>query len=503
MASIGSIKKWDFETDVLIFGFGMAGACTSIEALAHDPKADVLICEKMPEKYAGGNARASGQSLMITKNPEALKTYQRAMSVCNPIPEDMLDGWATRMSELEPWIQARADEVGAQFIRGAGFSDREAVLEFPEFGAREAVDHTATILPIPAGVWLAFKANVDKRPVRVMYETPIVDLVQNPDTLEVFGAIVEHKGQRATIKARRGVVMAVGGYEANLEMQRNYCGYAEAFPLGTPGNTGDGVRILQKAGAELWHMRNSGQSGGIWPGIRIPGYQTVFLRTFFMQTFSWLEIASDNRRFYNETAELQLTHYKEKKHDHWVDTPHINAGPVHMIFDEITRANNCLVFKAFTWNIAAENLEWSDDNSVEVEKGWIIKADSIGELANKMGRDPTAVKETIQQYNAACAAGKDNEFGRNPLTLQPITHGPFYAVKIDPAIVCTSGGGKRNIESEVLDPAGKAIPRLYEAGELGSMFSDLYQNGCYLTEAMISGRAAGRNAVLRTPWAED
>ena len=68
------------------------------------------------------------------------------------------------------------------------------------------------------------------------------------------------------------------------------------------------------------------------------------------------------------------------------------------------------------------------------------------------------------------------------------------------AIVCTGGGARRNIKSEVLDHGGKVIPRLYEAGEMGSMFSDLYQNGSYLTEAMISGRAAGRGIVALQPW---
>jgi succinate dehydrogenase/fumarate reductase flavoprotein subunit len=497
MASLISVKQWDFEVDVLIFGFGLAGASAAIEALATDPLARVMICEKMPEKFAGGNTRASGQSLLINYDPEALKRYQRAMSSSNPIPEDMLDTWALRMSQLEPWIKARADEVGAQYIHGVGFTDREAVLEFPEFGAAEAVAHTATILPIPAGVWLAFKANIDKRPVQVLYESPITDLVQDPDTLEVFGAVVQRGGKSTNIRARRGVVMAVGGYEANLDMQRNYCGYEEIYPLGTPANTGDGVRILQKAGAQLWHMRNKGQSGGIWPGLRAPGYPTVFLRNPFWQSFSWIEIAADSQRFYNETAELQLTHYKQKIHNHWVDTPHINAGPVHMLFDETTRVNNCLVLKAFTWNVAAESLDWSDDNQAEIEKGWILKADSIAELAQMMGRDVDAVEATVRKYNADCKIGTDSAFNRHPVTMAPIASGPFYAVSIVPAVVCTSGGGKRNMESEVLDYANQPIPGLYEAGELGSIFSNLYQNGCYLTEAMISGRAAGKNAAQR------
>jgi hypothetical protein len=305
------------------------------------------------------------------------------------------------MSQLEPWIQARAEEAGAQYIKGTGFTEREAVLEFPELGAADAVTYTATILPIPAGVWLAFKKNIDARPVNILYDSPVTDLVQDPDTLEVFGAIIEQNGVQKSIKAKRGVVMAVGGFEANLEIQRNYCGYEALHPLGNPANTGDGIHILQKAGADMWHMRNKGQSGGIWPGLQILGYKTVFLRNLFWQSYSWIEIAADNKRFYNETAELQLTHYKEKKHKHWVDTPHINAGPIHMIFDETTREYNCLALKAFTWNIAAENLDWSDDNQVEIEQGIISKADSIEALAALIGRDATEVSAEVQKYNDA------------------------------------------------------------------------------------------------------
>ena len=297
------------------------------------------------------------------------------------------------MVALEPWIQARAEQAGAQYIHGTGFSERDAVLEFPEFGAREAVYCTATILPIPSGVYLAFRENVRLRPgIQIAYETPLKDLVQDPDTLEVFGVIVEVDGQRQAIRANRGVVMAVGGFEANMDMQRNYFGLAEAHPLGTPHNTGDGIKILQKAGADLWHLRNQGQSGGIWPGFRPPGFETAFLRTFFWQSFSWIEVDALSERFYNETAELQLTHYKEKKHGHWVDTPHHRAGPVHMIFDAVTCQYNKLVVEVMTWAPVVGGYQWSDDNSAEIAKGWIEQADTIEALAAKIGRDPATLR---------------------------------------------------------------------------------------------------------------
>lgn len=499
MASPASVKAWDDEADVLVCGYGLAGACAAIEAHDLDPAADILVVEKMPERYQGGNSRASGQSLLISKDVEALKAYQRAMSAPNPIPEDMLDAWAHRMVELEPWIMARAEEAGAKYLHGTGWSDRGVVLEFPEYGAAKAVAHTATILPVPGGVWLAFQANVERRKrIRRRFETSIVDLVQDPDTLEVVGAVVEQGGVRRCIRARRGLVMCTGGFENNLGMQRNYFGLADAHPLGAPGNTGDGIKILQKAGADMWHLRNQGQSGGIWPGFRFPGHDTVFLRQLFWQTFSWIDIGRDNRRFFDETREWQLTHYKQRVHGEWIDTPHHRVGQMHMIFDETTRAANKLITSIMTWNAVVENYAWSDDNSAEIAKGWIAQAASIEELAAKIGRDPAAVADTVRRYNDSCARGVDEEFGRSREMLYPIATAPFFAIEVVPAIVCTGGGARRNIESEVLDHHGQPIPRLYEAGELGSMFSNLYQNGSYLTEAMISGRAAGRNAVARS-----
>ncbi|MFM7066285.1 MAG: FAD-binding protein [Gammaproteobacteria bacterium] len=498
MASLASVKQWDDVADVVVAGYGLAAACTAIEAVDTHPGTEVLILEKMPASRVGGNSRVSGQSLLISRNKEALKDYQRRMNEPNPVPEEMLDAWAARMVELEPWIEARAAEAGARYIRSVGWSERTAVLEFPELGAREAVAFSATILPVPSGVWLAFKANVERRRgIRVRCDSPVVDLVQDPDTLQVFGVIVEQEGRRRAIRARRGVVMATGGFENNLQMQRDYFGLGDARPFGTPGNTGDGLKILQKAGADLWHLRNRGQSGGIWPGFAFPGHDTVFMRQLFFQTFSWIDVAGDGRRFCNETFEWQLTHYKEKRHTQWIDTPHGHVGQVYMVFDEVTRLHNCLVTKVMTWNAVVEQYPWSDDNSVEIERGWIQRADSVEELARKIGQDPAVLQATVERYNAACAAGEDTEFGRSKATLQPILRPPFHAVAVVPSIVCTGGGARRNIESEVLDTQGRPIPGLYEAGELGSMFSNLYQNGSYLTEAMISGRAAGRNAAAQ------
>jgi succinate dehydrogenase/fumarate reductase flavoprotein subunit len=499
MSSLKSVKNWDDECDVLICGYGCAGASAAIEAHDTDPSARIVVIEKAPEKFQGGNARVSGQSLLISKDVEALKSYQRAMSASNPIPEALLDDWANRMVKLEPWIQQVAADAGQEFLRGTGFTERDAVLEFPEFGARDAVAYTATILPIPSGVWLALKANVEKRSIPVQFETALVDLIQDPDTLEVFGAWISKNGERRAVRAHRGVIMAVGGYEADLQMQRDYYGLANVRPLGTPYNTGDGIRILQKAGAEMWHLRNQCQSGGVWPGIVKPGKETSFMRNFMLPAFSWIDVDANGQRFYGETNELQLTHYKEKKYGKWIDVPLNIAHPVHMIFDETTLQAGKLVLDIMTWSALVSDDGWSEDNSAEIESGLIKHADDIASLAAQIGLDPVVLSAEVEAYNVACNTGSDAAHGRNPETLQPIVNGPYYALPLTPAIVCTGGGAQRDMDGHVFDQQGNAIPRLFEAGELGSIFSDLYQNGSYLTEAMITGRGAARAALALEP----
>lgn len=499
MASLNAVDGWHAEVDVLICGYGAAGSAAAIEAHDTDPSADILLIEKAPEEFAGGNVRVSGQSMLISKNKEALKDYQRKMSAANPVPEAMLDRWAEEMVNLEPWVKQLARDANAEFLQGTGFTDKEAVLEFPEFGAAEAVAYTATILPIPSGVWLALKANVEKRKIKVEFETGLTDLIQDPDTLEVYGAIVSVKGERKAIRTRRGVIMAVGGYEADLQMQRDYYGLDNVAPLGTPYNTGDGIRIMQKAGADMWHLRNQGQSGGIWPGFKKPDQDTAFLRNWLLPAFSWIDVDSTGRRFYGEVNGLQLTHYKEKKSGKFVDVPFTTAHPVHMIFDETTRQAGSLALPVMTWSAVVDDKGWSDENMEEVASGFIKKADTIAQLAQMIGLDPETLSAEVERYNTACDAGVDAEYGRNPDSLLPIATGPFYAAPLTPSIVCTGGGARRDMDGRVFAHDNSFIPRLFEAGELGSMFSDLYQNGSYITEAMITGRNAARAALAQAP----
>jgi len=483
-------RRWDHEVDVLVVGFGLAACSAAIEAYDTNPKAKILVLEKADEARAGGDTRASGQGLAMAKNKEGMMQYHRNLYKPNPVPEDLLESYVDALLELHPWIEARAQEAGQYYIQ------KYPIYEFIDLGAADALSGQATILPRKGGLWEAFKKNVLRRNIKVWYESPATDLIQS-ETGEVLGAIVKQKGKTLRVRARGGVVLACGGYAANRDMLANYCGYTDSPPAGSPFNTGDGIYMLQKAGANLWHMRNRMYSAGFHPAIEVPDFSTAFMRVEQPGKGSWFEIAADSTRFYDESFPYPKTHYKTKMHGHYFDTPHQWVGQVHMIFDESVRKSGPLV-REHGWNNVVEKYSWSKDNSAEVAKGWFLKADSIAELAGKMGRDPRQVQAAVDEFNKFCEAGQDPKFNRDPLTLEPIVTAPFYAVQIKPMMISTSGGGRRNPKSEVLDRSGKPIPGLYEAGQLGSMISFLYQNGTYLTEAMISGRSAGRNAVQRS-----
>jgi succinate dehydrogenase/fumarate reductase flavoprotein subunit len=132
-------------------------------------------------------------------------------------------------------------------------------------------------------------------------------------------------------------------------------------------------------------------------------------------------------------------------------------------------------------------------------KGWIKQAATVKALARALGLRPTALEETVSRWNAHCHAGVDADFGRTKM-LCPIQAAPFYAVELSPSMLNTQGGPRRNARAQIVRPDGSSIPRLYSAGELGSIYSYLYQGTGNIGECLAFGRIAGRNAAAEQPW---
>tara|TARA_E500000305_G_scaffold14713_1_gene10420 strand:- start:860 stop:1387 length:528 start_codon:yes stop_codon:yes gene_type:complete len=172
-----------------------------------------------------------------------------------------------------------------------------------------------------------------------------------------------------------------------------------------------------------------------------------------------------------------------------------------MIFDQPLMAAGPLYNKEPNrgWTAMMDRYDWSEDNSAELEKGWIRKAETVAELAGIIGVDAATLEDTIARWNAGAGNGEDPEYGRK-LMLSPFSEGPYYAIELSPSMINTQGGPRRNERSEILRPNGEKIPRLYSAGELGSIYSYLYQGTGNIGECLGFGRIAGRNVAAETPW---
>lgn len=181
--------------------------------------------------------------------------------------------------------------------------------------------------------------------------------------------------------------------------------------------------------------------------------------------------------------------------------------PSWLIFDENLRAERPVV-NTLTSNVGFGFIPWSQDNVDAINRGWILRADSIEELAKKIQADPENRKlmdadrlvETVRRFNSYCALGKDEQFNRTPSTMGPVEKPPFYAMKMYPGGPNTKGGLDANADRSVLDWNGNPIPRLFAAGEIASVFKFTYQAGGNLTECIVCGRQAGRNAAKLAPW---
>lgn len=496
---------WDLTTDVIVVGAGGAGLVSAISA--HDHGAQVLVLEKMTN--VGGITILAGGGIKAAKNADDAAQYL-TRTQGGRVGEPLIRAFAQGLFELPAYVRELAAINGA--VVDVTDKPHEGIYPFP--GAASLTTVSVTALPGFEGYdWTYtgknlngqrfFKIlldNVVHRDISVRTEAPVRSLITEAG--EVVGVWADLQGRRTAIKALKAVILACGGFEFNEKLKREYFEATPVYAMGNPGNTGDGLLMAQKVGAGLWHMWHFHGSYG----FKFDDHDTAFriapsgARNSERQ-IAWILVDKSGRRFMNElhpacqdTAARPLGQYDPDI----VDFPRI---PAFMVFDEegrkLGRIANPLTAHA------AHRYLWSEDNSAEVARGWIKRYDSIEQLAIAQSLAPDVVAATIARWNEAVAAGHDGDHRRPRGTLFPITSPPFYAVPVWPLLTNTQGGPEHDERQRVLDAFGAPIPRLYAAGELGSFFGHLYLLGGNLSEVVISGRIAGKDAASLTDrtWA--
>jgi succinate dehydrogenase/fumarate reductase flavoprotein subunit len=491
--NVQQVPKWDYTADVVVIGYGAAGGNAAIAA--HDAGAKVIILEKMP--MAGGNSGVCYGGMVIPNDvPEAIE-YYRKLSF-GTVDEDMLKGFAEAMCGVYDLLS----KFGAQYKTMKWLSTFPALRKFSLSACR--------FNPTGKEGFEFLSGLVRKRGIKVILKTSARSLVQSPETSEVVGVKAESEGKEIYIKAERGIVLSCGGYENNPEMFEyyNYPGLRDfIFPLGTPGNTGDGLKMASAAGAYLWHTvalqwawfcakapsKQFGVAIGSVSPKTAPGHNYIFVNKYGKR------FMKETKRMFHTKETLDVLYFDHERAEY----PNV---PAYLVFDDKLYLMGGPIRRTGLDTTGYANVhkiyDWHSDKSMEIEKGWIIKADTIADLAGRIKVDPKGLEETIGKFNNYCATGKDLQFDRSKDSIAPIEKPPYYALEMGLALVNTQGGPKHNKYGQVLDTDDKPIPRLYAAGELGSFFGFLYQEGSNYPEAWAFGRIAGKRAASEKPFKE-
>ncbi|MBI0120725.1 FAD-binding protein [Lactobacillus sp. M0398] len=473
--------EWDANYDVVVLGFGGAGATAARFAADHDAK--VLLVDSAPEGHEGGNTRYSAQLIGSGDDFNEMKKYYQKLTAPMELDEDMIDTYVDGMVHIPEYVSKYLG-VKPNSAKEYATDKSITIIEYPEFPGSESYDLTSVTKHwFDAALWQILKKQVVKRQdkIDVLYGTPAEELVQDPESKKICGVVIKRDGKLLKVQAKNGVVLTTGGFENNQRMIEDFIGAKKLAPLGSLYNKGDGLRMAQEVGADFWHLHNY-ESVGLLHGMAfaVPkgqrGRLMLGAQNEAVSNGSVFVIGDDGTRYFNEIEENRHGHIKN--HGQW-KVP-LNQEHPYLIFDETKKHeldNDKIIgdYKPYTENV--------------------IKADSVSELADKIGVEPAVLSDTLNRFNKACQEQDDPEFRRDPATLRAFDGNTIYAVKLEQTMLNTQGGPRRNKNAEILDTRGKAIPNLYSAGELGGICANQYQGGNNLAECLIWGKIAGENAA--------
>jgi succinate dehydrogenase/fumarate reductase flavoprotein subunit len=533
--SVEPPAHWDYETDVVIVGYGGAGGHTAINAA--DAGAQVIVLEKYPEDTATAvlhrpSARYSGGICVTANDAKKASDHLFALSLGNT-PRDVCDAWGAGAVTNVQYLQdlgAATSPSGAQYPAVTAWGTGE----YPNFPGGDSIGSSTVPGGGPRMMQIVFQ-NVQKRmtaptpaggQIKVLWKTAGTKLVQDPDTGEIKGvvALQNQNGYGApngnaeiTIKARRGVVLCTGGFEFDEQRKRTFLRAYPSWYYTNPNNSGEGLGMGQAVGGDLWHMNVISARAITYHEGRIKGNNVSTALPFFIVNKKgerWFyETPWPSHNAWLEFVNCSTEHSEELKSP----TGTYLADPAWFIYDstsgggnpaKLISGNSCGYLGDTTTLQYWENEVFSAGMVDEIAKGWVLKADTVTGLATQIMADPEndglmttkAMEDTLTAFNAACVTGVD-EFGRGAAYLKALKTPPFYAVKVYPGGPNTQGGLKKNGKGQVLDTQGQPIPRLYVNGENGSCYGGFYpKGGGNICEMTIFGRVVGKQVMTEVPW---
>jgi tricarballylate dehydrogenase len=452
--------------DVLVIGGGNAALCAAVTARLAG--CSVLLIESAPKPFRGGNSRHTRNMRTMHAEPTSVLTEAYLE---DEYWDDLLRVTGGQTDERLARMTIRLTQDALPFMEACGVRFQ------PSLSGTLSLSRTnAFFLGGGKALVNAYFATAERLSIDILYDTGAVDL--KLDEGFVREVVIDHRGFPETVRAKV-VIASSGGFQANLEWLKD--GWGEAaknfIVRGTPYAQGVVLRNLLDQGVAS--VGDPSQCHAVAIDGRAPKYDGGIVTRLDCVPFS-VVVNKNGERFYDEGEDVW-----PKRYAIWGRL--VAQQPDQVAYSIIDAKSETLfmpsVFPA-------------------------IKADTLGELAVKLGLDPAAVEKTVAAFNAACVPG---EFNSNRLDgsrteglsppkthwARPITDPPFFGYPLRPGITFTYLGVKVDENARVLMDDGKPSANLFASGEImaGSILGKGYLAGFGMAIGTVFGRIAGREAA--------
>jgi 3-oxosteroid 1-dehydrogenase len=315
----------------------------------------------------------------------------------------------------------------------------------------------------------------------------------------VVGARATREGKPINIYARAGVLLASGGFERNLEMRQQYQQepITASWTAGSPSNLGDGIKMGAAVGGSLDLMDEAW-----WTPVTMLPNDYAWLLVVEKSMPGSIIVNLAGRRFTNEAAP-----YGDVVHAIYAaNQPTAPSVPSFLVFDARYRRSYPV------GPLGPSKLQPDKAVGRRLRREFLHKADTLRELAQRIGVDAAGLEETVNRFNALALAGKDEDFGRGESaydryysdakigpnsSLAPLVEAPFYAIAVYPGDLGTKGGLRTDVHARVLTKENKVIDGLYATGNCSaSVMGTSYPGaGGTIGPAMTFGYLAAAHAA--------
>ena len=463
--------SWDETVDVLIIGSGFAGLSAAAEAAKTGAK--TVILDKMPTY--GGNSIINGGVYAAWDSSLHLrqKLNYGDDSPAQHKDDTLKGGDFFNNPELVQVLAEGAGDALTWMMTDGGARLRDALARA---GGHSAYRTHTVAEGIGRGFTEPLRKIAEKNGATIRLEHEVTWIWrQDPDS-PVLGVEAKRGRSVLNIKVNKALILASGGFGRDLKMRMDH------YPLLTDsfnstnhrGATGEIIRYAQAVGADTLQMNFIQLYPFAEPETGILDTPAVY--PFNGPGHGIVYVTKHGKRFVSELERRDVCSFAQLK---------LNEKPTYSIF------NQEMITK-----MGGTDKEVSDG----VAKGRFIKADTIPELADKLGIPTAALVETIEKHNQYLKNGKDPDFNK-PITerMIPLVKGPFFGLAQWPAIHHCMGGLRINAKAQVIDIFGKPIPKLYAAGEVaGGVHGSNRLGSNAIPDCVVFGRVAGTNAAIES-----